>query len=211
MHHERASAITTRKRTASLVIPLARAFPPGTRWYVNRFDELQRWLIRDHAIGKRRREHEVFHALRSALLPRERLLQAEWSEENRVLADVSVGVAGWILARAYVIDVVGLNDYVIARNPALREATAGAASRRMAHARQPPEGYVECFRPNLHIGKRASRFTPGFEWRKPPRQLTLDELRELREETITIEPRRSPLTSQEIQTCDRSWRRHITR
>jgi arabinofuranosyltransferase len=38
---------------------------------------------------------------------------------------------------------MGLNDYVVARNPDLRLPV------QMAHDRKPPKGYVECFSPNM--------------------------------------------------------------
>ena len=69
-----------------------------------------------------------------------------WYRNYPVLQRATVGVPSWILLRANVIDTVGLNDYVIARTPAPR-----LANRRMAHDRQPPAGYVECFRPNVKV------------------------------------------------------------
>jgi arabinofuranosyltransferase len=52
-----------------------------------------------------------------------------------------------------IIDTLGLNDHVIARNQDLR-TTRGAhvkGSRQMAHDRQAPPGYVQCFRPNFRV------------------------------------------------------------
>jgi arabinofuranosyltransferase len=61
----------------------------------------------------------------------------------------AVGVLGWVLPDAAVIDVMGLNDYVIARNPEIRDVEGHG--RQMAHDRQPPKGYVECFRANIAV------------------------------------------------------------
>jgi arabinofuranosyltransferase len=46
------------------------------------------------------------------------------------------------------VDELGLNDQVIAHTPARR---AGQFNRAMAHDRQAPKGYVECFRPNVRV------------------------------------------------------------
>ena len=59
-----------------------------------------------------------------------------------VVADGTIGLIGWSLPRVNVIDTLGLNDYVIARNPDLFWVPL------MAHERRPPAGYVECFEPN---------------------------------------------------------------
>jgi tetratricopeptide (TPR) repeat protein len=49
-------------------------------------------------------------------------------------------VAGWRLPRVAIIDVLGLNDYVIARNPPRLDR-----DRAMAHERVPPVGYLASF------------------------------------------------------------------
>jgi arabinofuranosyltransferase len=55
----------------------------------------------------------------------------------------SVGIAGWSFPRLSIIDLLGLNDHVIAR------AGAAAGERMMAHEKDPPPGYLECFSPRL--------------------------------------------------------------
>ncbi len=186
----RAQATETRQASLNLVVPVADAFPPGTRWYVRRFDALQRWLIDGHAIGKRHQEHRVFHLFRSARVPRERQMGEEWYAEHRVFTAQSVGIVGWILARGHVIDSVGLNDYVVARSPLRRHE-----ARRMAHDRLPPAGYVECFRPDIL---------------NPPggavRHMVEAELLEYESGPFTRRPRRPPLTSSDIEGCERTWR-----
>ena len=171
-------AITTREASFSLTVPVAEYFPLGARWYGRWFDELQIWLIRDHAIGKRHREHAIFRDFMASLLPERRLLDPVWHREHRVIHEGSVGVVGWMLARADVIDVRGLNDYVIARNP-----VPPRKSRRMAHDRKPPVGYLPCFRPNLMLG-------PG---------------------GVMQRPRKSPLRDRDIERCEREWRAHVRR
>lgn len=67
-----------------------------------------------------------------------------------VVALNSVGVAGWNWPTVAVIDQLGLNDRVIARNP-----LKPGAKRYMAHSRKAPKGYVDCFRPNVRVRNRA--------------------------------------------------------
>jgi len=45
-----------------------------------------------------------------------------------------------------VIDLLGLNDYVIART-----RVPPQEMRHMAHERRPPPGYIECFRPDFEL------------------------------------------------------------
>ncbi|MFQ5416148.1 MAG: hypothetical protein ACE5FL_03760 [Myxococcota bacterium] len=210
-HHVKAGSASTRVETANLVIPLADDFPPGTRWYVRRFDALQRWLIEEHAIGKRRREHEVFHALQSALWPRHQLTGDAWQERRGVISAASVGVVGWILARADVIDTVGLNDYVVARNPVLRGDVGRAASRRMAHARQPPDGYLACFPTNVRVDRSALRRRGPGGREMLPRRLPLVELRALPEPTVSIDRDVPALSAADVVRCEAEWRERIAR
>ena len=71
------------------------------------------------------------------------------------------------------IDTHGLNDWVVARH-----RVSQARSRRMAHDRRPPPGYVACFRPNLEKG----------------------------ESGIVALERVVPLTSEAIEHCEQHWR-----
>jgi arabinofuranosyltransferase len=147
IHWSKARALETREETFSLTIPMAEALPPGLRWYGAWFDRLQHWLIVEHAVGKRHREHQVFLEFQRRRYPGPRLLDPSWQEQYPVLAADAVGVPGWVLARANVIDVMGLNDYVVARSHVDRRG-----QRRMAHDRRPPPGYLACFRPNVTEG-----------------------------------------------------------
>ena len=49
-------------------------------------------------------------------------------------------MAGWTLPNVVIIDVLGLNDYVIARSDVLQDR-----KRTMAHERTPPPGYLESY------------------------------------------------------------------
>jgi hypothetical protein len=67
-------------------------------------------------------------------------------ESYPVVALRTVGVPAWNLPTTNIIDIYGLNDWVIARNP-----VAPKEHREMAHDRLPPVGYIGCFSPNLRI------------------------------------------------------------
>jgi arabinofuranosyltransferase len=115
--------------------------PPVALW-----DEWQEWLIR-RFVCVRWHEHREFERHYRALLP-QRLGRSELGPDPApLLAIRSVGIAGWMLPDAYVIDEFGLNDRVVARTP----APSARTQRLMAHDRAPPPGYVECFRPNLSL------------------------------------------------------------
>jgi len=64
-----------------------------------------------------------------------------------VLTASSVGVVSWVLPKVNIIDALGLNDYVVARNPDLNLPIE------MAHERRPPKGYTECFADNVVLDK----------------------------------------------------------
>lgn len=55
----------------------------------------------------------------------------------------TVGVPGFVLPGVVVVDTLGLNDAAVARNGGWK------TPRVMAHERTPPDGYVECLRPNV--------------------------------------------------------------
>ncbi len=94
-----------------------------------------------------------------------------------VLAFPAVGYAWWVLPHVSILDTHGLNDRHVARTP-IREGS----KRAMAHDRQPPEGYLECFRPNVRV-------LPG--------------------RRIEVATRADPLTAEDIQTCEAFWARRI--
>ena len=141
--------LTTREETAFLKASVAEsvqdtfpAAPPFLVNYLRVYDSMQFWLI-DRAVGMRHQEHKVFHLSLVRWLPsREEGISLQ-NEEYPVITATSVGVISWVLPRVNVLDTVGLNDYVIARNPDLDP------KKLMAHARRPPPGYLECFAPNV--------------------------------------------------------------
>lgn len=179
MHYLDSRGLRTRDETVGMIRPIAPRFPSGARPYVRAFDTLQEWLI-ERSVCRRHQEHKVFWRHMVEHLPtREQGERIGW-EDRPVLAGWSVGIVGWIFPHVAVIDRFGLNDYVIARTPAPTPPT-----RRMAHERRPPEGYEDCFRPNLLLVA-----TPN----TTPRIYERDEART------------SPLTDEEIRRCEARYR-----
>ena len=86
-----------------------------------------------------------------------------------VLPLKGVGVASWVMPHVAIIDTWGLNDRVVARNRPAHETSV--EQRMMAHDRQPPAGYVECFRPNM-----AERGAGNLVYLTRDRPLTAEEI-----------------------------------
>jgi arabinofuranosyltransferase len=150
-----------------LAIPLAQSVPELVRPAVAVWDDWQAWLA-SHAVCARQQEHKRFSEHMQRLIPA-RSVGAKYAwDERPVIAWRSIGILSWSLPNVAVIDRLGLNDRIIARVP----VTGG--HRAMAHDRRPPAGYVECFRPNLHVYKGKSR----------------------------IDEREEPLTDDQIRACD---------
>lgn len=138
--------------------------------YLRAFDATQFWLI-DHLVCVRHQEHKVACLSQRNHLPdRAQGMQLSAAGYPVLTVDAS-GMVSWVLPKIYMLDVMGLNDYVVARNADLRKDTG------MAHERQPPAGYVECFDPNVNvIGKQ-----------------------------VTIRERSSALTPEKIAKCEQSY------
>lgn len=124
--------------------PLAAHFPSPMRPIVGQWDELQDWL-RDHTVARRYHIHRLFALAMRGNFPNraDGLRLYSWSTHRSILVLGTVGVAGWRLPEVAIIDRYGLNDRVVARTLARKPA------RTMAHNREPPAGYIGCFRPNL--------------------------------------------------------------
>jgi arabinofuranosyltransferase len=124
-------------------IPIADRFPKIIRWYPRYFDRLQFWLI-NHHVCMRHQEHKIYHLERLDTWPtREEGLRLP-DEGFPVIQLYSVGVPSWVLPKINIIDLWGLNDYVIARIP-----VKPGTYRAMAHDRVAPKEYVNCFSPNV--------------------------------------------------------------
>jgi arabinofuranosyltransferase len=135
----------TRAETHMLVVPLAPKLPGALRGYARSWDGLQRWMV-DHYVCIRRQEHRVFEGFQRSYLPsRAEGAQAFAGVDNPVISSPTVGVLGWVYPHAAIIDILGLNDWVVARTPMTHDR-----GRVMAHDREPPPGYMGEFEPVLY-------------------------------------------------------------
>ena len=138
-------SFTTRAQTHMLVVPLAPRLPEPLASYVRSWDELQRTLV-DHYVCIRRQEHMVFQQFQTSYLPSREVGELAFEGVlNPVITSPTVGVLGWVYPNAAILDMLGLNDWVIARNPMTHER-----GRVMAHDREPPPGYMGEFEPVLY-------------------------------------------------------------
>jgi arabinofuranosyltransferase len=150
-----------------LVIPLAPSVPELVRPAVAALDGWQAWLTK-RAVCARQQEHKRFSEHMQRLIPPRSVgAKYEW-DERPVIAWRSIGVLAWSLPNVAVIDRLGLNDRIVAR------VAVTGGPRTMAHDRKPPAGYVDCFRPNVHVYKGKSR----------------------------VDVREQPLTDDQIRACD---------
>jgi arabinofuranosyltransferase len=152
VHWAETRGLRTRDQTHLLFAPIAQRFPAPLRWPVERWDRLQEWLI-GHAVCLRHQEHKVFHEFMRARLPsRAEGSKIRW-DDRMVMAAGNIGVLGWALPEVAILDTSGLTDRIVARTP-----IDETRERRMAHDRQPPAGYLECFQPNARIEDAALVF-----------------------------------------------------
>jgi arabinofuranosyltransferase len=160
--------LVTRSETFKLHYEVSPHLPPGLRWYGAAWDHLEGWLI-PHLVGLRHQEHKIFGELQVARFPSREVGARTSGDGYPVLAYHTIGVPGWVLPKIAIIDWFGLNDAVIAHAKPHRSSPE---ERQMAHDRGPPEGYIDCFRPNVFVRKRS-----GFAMRKRERDLTAEEIR----------------------------------
>jgi arabinofuranosyltransferase len=137
-------------KAAQRVFPLTPSFVLN---YLRAFDSLQFWLI-GHSVCMRHQEHKVFYLHQTEILPTRAEGLSLPVEGYPVLTASSVGVVSWVLPRVNIIDALGLNDYVVARNPDLNLPIE------MAHERRPPKGYMECFATNVVLTDGHFTITP---------------------------------------------------
>lgn len=151
IHWWKSQPLVTREQTLTMVVPVADDVPIVLRPVAVAWDSLEAWLI-SHAVGVRHQEHKVFCEARLRRFPpREVGAEIGW-ERRAVGAAQTVGVLGWAFPHVAIIDLLGLNDAVIAHHP-----MPPGRIRMMAHDRSPPPGYVECFRPNFSVTDRRAR------------------------------------------------------
>lgn len=172
LHWSLTRNLDTREETHVMRVPVEPHMPIVLRSYGRLFDELQDWLIVHH-VGMRHQEHKVFGITQQERFPSRKAGLRLDPAKLPVLISHSVGVPGWIFARANIIDAFGLNDAVVARTP-----IPESRERKMAHDREPPPGYLECFRANV-----------GWDRRR-----------------IWANDREVPLTADDVRACEgRDW------
>ncbi len=143
--------LNTREETHVMIVPISSVWPAPFRWYAAMFDSAQSWLI-EHHVGMRHQEHKVFWQTQVENYPSRKRGMTLPAREFPVYAEYCVGVPSWTLPNVNIVDVLGLNDYIIARNE-----TRLQQKRLMAHSRRPPEGYVESFIPNVVVDKETAK------------------------------------------------------
>lgn len=171
--------LQTREQTYRLKVSTAETIqralpfvPDFLLGYFRLHDRMQFWLI-DRFVCMRHQEHKVFHQHLVRTLPsRDEGLRID-PADRPVLAASNVGVVGWALPHVAIIDRFGLNDRVIARN------VVRGPYRFMAHERRPPDGYVECFSPNVRLADGVA----------------------------IVEQRGTPLTADRIRECESHYAR----
>ncbi len=126
---------------------------PGMSTVVPTFDELLRDCLESMS-GQRHQEHRLFW--KRGLdwwQPYERFAGTGFLPPDAVMKGVAMGVMPYHLPDLRFIDVVGLTDKVVARNPDLR------TPRRIAHSRQPPPGYLAARGVNIELGRATTSLT----------------------------------------------------
>lgn len=175
-HWLRSHALETRAETRQMIVPVAPVWPAPLRVLVEPWDRWQAWLV-ERYVGMRHQEHKTFHRWQVRSWPgRSEGARLTWEPLRPVLPLTSVGVPGWVLPEAAILDALGLNDPVVARRPPVAR---DPGERRMAHDRWPPEGYFECFEPNVHVADDGE---------------------------ISVLPRERPLTDERIRGCQNAYR-----
>ena len=147
LHWWHTRELVTRPQTFKLHYEVAPLLPSPVRWYGAAWDGLEGWLI-EHLVGMRHQEEKVLGEFQLARFPGREVGSRISSSGHPVLSEQAVGVAGWVLPHVAILDWFGLNDAVIAH---ARPGITSSEDRHMAHDRAPPEGYIECFRPNVVV------------------------------------------------------------
>ncbi len=130
---------------------------PGMRALVAASNELReqsiprfvglRFALYRKAVDRRTQEWKPYETLQSGLIP-----------DDAVTAFASLGVSSYYLRDLKIIDIYGLTDATVARNPVGRPNR----ERQMAHDRRPPEGYLQQRGVNFHPAPAASNVAEAF-------------------------------------------------
>ena len=172
-------AVAPRSRRENLragTFELAPHFPALVRPLLEPYDAWQQWLFA-HFVCVRQPVHASMCAYSLARMPaREVGARIRWEPDHPTIGLIGVGVPGWLMPEVAVIDLLGLNDRVVARSP------VNEGERHMAHDRKAPDGYLEAFRPNVRFERRGKDYA------------------------IVVDPRETPLTDADIRAIEeRFW------
>jgi arabinofuranosyltransferase len=129
--------------------PWAFRLPLMGRW-IDKYNRAS-WYCVDHHSCTRQLEHKIYwRLLIEEFGPYEAFdsLGPDTLPDDAVWVREAVGIAPYYIPRVTVIDLYGLTDAVIARNPSPHTN----AERTMAHDRRPPPGYLESRGVNIDIG-----------------------------------------------------------
>lgn len=187
LHWSATHNLNSRRQTYYMTGSVARVLQKSVPWtprfvlqYFATFDRLQYWLI-ERSVCMRHQEHKIFYVYQTDILPSREEGMALPATGYPVTPATSVGVISWVLPRVNIIDTMGLNDYVVARNPDLRLPI------QMAHDRKPPNGYVECFSPNMSFTHKHAAV------KQRPVELTAEKIGQCEQEFAALLSREVPL------------------
>jgi arabinofuranosyltransferase len=163
LHWQQTHTLYGREQTHFLHVRVAPLLPAPFSYLAGVWDDWQGWLI-GHYVCMRHQEHKAFllHQL-DFWEPRQQGERLPWADHDVIFA-TAVGIPGWVFPNVAVLDMLGLNDFVVAHSRG-----GEPTFQRMAHDRWPPNGYLRCFLPNVD-GFRAS-------FRVVPRPLSDDDIR----------------------------------
>lgn len=156
--------LTRRKQTFKLFAPVEeKTVPlaflvPGMRTLAPLYNEAS-WNASRQGAGVRYQEHRVFWQARTAEFGAYQGHVDTLFPPDAVMATGPIGVVGYVLSNLTIIDVFGLTDRTVARNPVTRPN----AKRHVAHDRSPPPGYLEARGVNLEVLASSERFGPASE------------------------------------------------
>ncbi len=154
MHWWLTKDLSTRRETIMLDVAVAPHLPPPFSAVAALWDDWQSWLIH-HAVCLRHQEHKVFWQWQMEKYP-PREVGLEFGRDQRTVFEAAMGIAAWELPNTAIIDSLGLNDAIVAR-----QGIPVMENRLMGHDRRPPPGYVACFRPNVALDHRQPTVIPG--------------------------------------------------
>lgn len=166
----------TRNDTWHMKVSVSEHWPKPVQFYAKLFDDMQFWLI-ERSVCMRHQEHKIFFLSYKKLFPSRTEGSRISSKGNPILMAASIGIPAWVLPNVYILDYLGLNDYIIARTPPVKKA----GIRQMAHDREPPEGYLDCFVQNVMLTSKG----------------------------LQIYDRKKELTKEDICNCEKKWLKKI--